>query len=58
MSQPGIDPLRPHRRLFIALMAGFLLWVGVLVIMYFTLVFPARHSRPAAGAPRATAPAD
>jgi hypothetical protein len=55
--QPRIHPLRPQRKLFIGLLAAFLLWVGVLVTMYFTLVFPERHSHPIVP-PVATAPAE
>jgi hypothetical protein len=58
-SAPGaapatLDPLRPRRGLFVGLMLLFLAWVAVLLVMYFTLVYPARHSHPGASGAAAT----
>lgn len=39
-----MPPLQPHRRLFVGLMVIFLLWVGVLLWLFFTTVWPLRHS--------------
>jgi hypothetical protein len=44
---PPYRPLRPHRMLFASLLIGFLLWVGVLLLLYFRTVYPERH--PSAG---------
>jgi len=40
--QAAPQPLKPRRKLFAGLMIVFALWVGVLLAMYFTTVFPAR----------------
>jgi len=37
-------PLEPHKRLFIGLMLIFAGWVGVLLWLFFTTVWPLRHS--------------
>jgi hypothetical protein len=49
-------PMKPRPRLFVALLIVFAVWVGVLVMMYFTTV-RAHHQRrrPPAPQPRATA---
>ncbi len=45
-TQPAASPaapLKPRRTLFITLGAAFILWVGYLLTMYFTTVYPYRH---------------
>jgi hypothetical protein len=37
-------PLRPHPKLFIVLCVLFALWLLVLLILFFTTVYPFRHS--------------
>jgi hypothetical protein len=39
-------PWKPQRGLFRALVAVFVVWVGVMLAMYFTTVRPRRHSAP------------
>ena len=41
--EPFPPPLKPRRALFVWLILGFLIWVGVLVALYFKTVYPARH---------------
>ena len=44
--EPAIEfepPLKPHKKLFIVLLAAFVVWVGVLLGLYFKTVYPARH---------------
>jgi hypothetical protein len=36
-------PLRPHRALFVALVAVFAVWVAVLIALYAKTVYPLRH---------------
>lgn len=43
-------PLRPHRKLFIILSLILTVWIIVLVVLYFTLVFP--HGHHLNGAPQ------
>ncbi|MDB5297853.1 MAG: hypothetical protein JWO31_3836 [Phycisphaerales bacterium] len=55
-----LPPLKPSRRLFAVAAALVLLWLGVLLTLYVTTVFPHRHDRPARGdatMPPATLPA-
>jgi hypothetical protein len=43
---PPIDfkpPLKPHKKLFIALFIVFAAWVILLLVLYFRTVYPARH---------------
>jgi hypothetical protein len=47
-------PLKPHPKLFLTLLLIFLVWVGFLLGMYFTTVYPQRH--PSAGAAPASRP--
>ena len=57
VAAPTVAPLRPHRKLFFALLLVFLVWVGVLLAMYFKTVYPQRHGdQPSAGAGTATRP--
>ena len=35
-------PLKPQRKLFVGLLVGFVAWVGVLLTLYFTTIYP-RH---------------
>jgi hypothetical protein len=46
-------PMKPRKRLFVALLIIFGLWVGVLVTMYVTMVRPPHspHQRPPVTAP-------
>ena len=37
-------PLQPHKRLFVGLMIVFAIWVAVLLWLFFTTVWPLRHS--------------
>ena len=37
--------LKPHPRLLVILSIIFALWVGALVTLYFTTVYPYRHQR-------------
>ena len=53
---PQPAPLRPHRKLFFALLLVFLVWVGVLLAMYFKTVYPQRHGHPSMGVGTATRP--
>ena len=47
-AQPGITPLqtglKPQKRWFIILAIVMAVWIGALVTMYFTTVWPKRHS--------------
>ena len=47
-AQPGITPLqtglKPQKRLFVILAIVMALWISALVTMYFTTVWPKRHS--------------
>ena len=42
-------PLKPKPKLFTALLIGFALWLGALLTLYYTTVYPLRH-QPSAGA--------
>lgn len=48
-------PLKPRPRLFVALMLGFVVWLGVLLTLYFKTVYPQRHPSAAATRPGASA---
>jgi hypothetical protein len=37
-------PLKPRRGLFLGLLVVFAIWVGVLLYLFFTTVWPLRHS--------------
>jgi hypothetical protein len=37
-------PLKPQRGLFLGLLVVFAIWVGLLLYMFFTTVWPLRHS--------------
>ncbi len=37
-------PLKPHPKLFLALLILFTLWIGVLLFLYFKTVYPSRHT--------------
>ena len=37
-------PLKPRRGLFVGLLVVFTIWVGILLYMFFTTVWPLRHS--------------
>ena len=41
---PPLATLRPQKRLFIVMGIAMLLWIGALLTMYFTTVWPQRHS--------------
>jgi hypothetical protein len=43
-SQPRAIALRPRKRWFIILSIVMAVWIGALVTMYFTTVWPQRHS--------------
>lgn len=45
--------LKPQRKLFIALLALFGVWIALLVWMYFDTVYPVRHGRDGAVSPAA-----
>jgi hypothetical protein len=49
---PKPDPLKPRRGLFIGLALGFAVWLGVLLTLYFTTVYPLRHASSGATATR------
>ena len=53
-------PLKPRPRLFYGLLALLAVWVGILLVLYFTTVYPNRRPQPQAGdapaAPRETVP--
>jgi hypothetical protein len=44
-------PLKPRRKLLVVLMVVFAIWLGALLTLYFTKVYPLRHpaSGPVAG---------
>lgn len=42
---PPPRPFRPHRTLFALLGAILFIWLAVLLVLYFTTVYPYRHSR-------------
>jgi hypothetical protein len=48
-------PMKPHRGLFVALLAVLVVWCGVMVWMYFRALHPSATTRPEP--PRATEPA-
>jgi hypothetical protein len=39
-------PLKPRRGLFYALLGLLAVWIAVLVVMYFTTVYPTRKQQP------------
>ena len=39
---PGVPPLKPRPKLFVALLVVFAAWLGVLLWMYATTVYPQR----------------
>lgn len=47
---PACAPLSPRPRLFVAMMLGFVVWVGVLLGLYFKTVYPMRHAETTATA--------
>ena len=49
-----LPPMKPHRKLFYALLLAWVAWCGVMIAMYFTTVRP--HPQPTQPPP-ATAPA-
>ena len=49
---PG-PPLKPQRKLFIGLLIGFVAWIGVLLTLYFTTIYP-RHAPGDLRPPEAT----
>jgi hypothetical protein len=42
-SSDGAKPLKPRRALFTGLMIALAIWVGLLLWLYFTTVYPQRH---------------
>lgn len=44
-----VGPMRPRRKLFFALLGAFVLWVVVLLVMYFTTVYPQRGANQRGG---------
>jgi hypothetical protein len=42
---PHIVALKPQRRLLVIVSVIFALWVGLLLTMYFTTIYPIRHER-------------
>ena len=42
-----LPPLQPRKKLFVWLCAVFGVWVGLLVFLYVTTVYPLRHGKPA-----------
>jgi hypothetical protein len=61
VAQPSREPIpmKPRKGPFVALMAEFVAWVGVMLAMYVTTVRPRRHSEPPPpqSPPAATVPA-
>ena len=51
-----IKPLKPRRGLFVLSLCVFAAWVGVLLWVYFTTVYPSRHTPTQPPRPRATVP--
>ena len=47
--------LKPHPRLFAAIMVTFAIWLGVLLTLYFKTVYPERHPSATATRPGASA---
>lgn len=45
-------PLKPQRKLFVGLLIGFVAWVGALLALYFTTIYP-RHAPGDIRAPEA-----
>jgi len=41
---PRAEPLKPRRGLFIGLTIGFVAWIGVLLALYVSTVYPLRHA--------------
>jgi hypothetical protein len=39
---PPID-VKPHKKLFVSLCLIFAAWIGVLLFIYFKMVYPLRH---------------
>ena len=47
-AEPGpvsLPPLKPRPRLFYALLTALALWVGFLLVLYFTTVYPNRDTQ-------------
>ncbi|HEX4124163.1 MAG TPA: hypothetical protein VHY37_05495 [Tepidisphaeraceae bacterium] len=42
---PTPRPFHPHRKLFLLIGAMLFIWLAVLLVLYFTTVYPYRHSR-------------
>ena len=38
--------LRPHPKMLLILSIIFAVWVGLLMTLYFTTIYPTRHERP------------
>lgn len=47
--------LKPHPKLFAAIMVIFAIWLGVLLTLYFKTVYPERHPSATATRPGASA---
>lgn len=47
-------PLKPRPRLFVALLVGFAVWLGGLLLLYFKTVYPQRHPSAATTRPGAS----
>ena len=41
--QPHIVALKPRPKLLLILSIVFALWVGLLLVLYFTTIYPGRH---------------
>lgn len=52
---PCAPLLKPHPRLFAAIMVAFAVWLGVLLTLYFKTVYPERHPSATATRPGASA---
>lgn len=51
-----VKPFTPRRGLFVLSLCVFAAWVGVLLWVYFTTVYPSRHTPTQPPRPRATVP--
>jgi len=51
-----VEPLKPRRGLFVLSLCAFAAWIGVLLWVYFTTVYPSRHTPTQPPRPRATVP--
>jgi hypothetical protein len=52
---PACAPLKPRPKLFLALLAIFVIWLGILLTLYFRTVYPLRYPSTAATRPGASA---